>query len=120
MIVRRLLAASRARADICETKWSGGECTLDSLVRAVTDLLVRVRNPVTIELVCHPARIDDRLRVRSGNSQVESRFRELEVLCDPDLGRRLREVNVRIAMACDLTAMRTSGLAKLDPTGRYS
>jgi predicted glycoside hydrolase/deacetylase ChbG (UPF0249 family) len=101
LIVRRLQRVGRCRAELCETQWSGGKCTLESLIEALERLLSRTSGSTNIELVCHPAHLDDGLRARS--KYVESRRRELVTLCDPDLGRRLRAIGVRLAKPEELT-----------------
>jgi chitin disaccharide deacetylase len=102
LIARRLEAVGRLRARACQTRWSGGECSIASLVEALRSLLDRESSPTTIELVCHPGYVDDRLRARS--KYVESRRRELAVLCDPDLERRLAEIGVSLAGPDGFTA----------------
>jgi predicted glycoside hydrolase/deacetylase ChbG (UPF0249 family) len=104
LIVRRLRAVGRLRTDLCENQWSGGECTIESLIEALGRLVSRASDSATVELVCHPAHLDHDLRARS--RYVESRRRELVALCDPDLERRLEGIGVRLARPEDLAANR--------------
>lgn len=109
LVARRLAAAGRLRARACETRWSGGECTIRTLVEALRGLLDRESDPTTIELVCHPGDVDDELRARS--RFVDSRRREWEVLCDPDLERRLAAIGVRLAGPDGIAAIPLTGRA---------
>jgi predicted glycoside hydrolase/deacetylase ChbG (UPF0249 family) len=59
--------------------------SVEQLVQRI-DSCARKLPRKTLEIMCHPARVDDALR--DGSSYVDAREAELAVLCDP----RLREV----------------------------
>lgn len=73
----------------CILSFYGPDATLDHLLSLIADL----PDGVT-ELMCHPARTDEALRAQSG--YAEERERELAILTDPRVVKRLEDEGVQL------------------------
>lgn len=93
----RLRQAAIPTTDLFIEKFFGADASLMSLVHILEEL-----PPGVTELMCHPARVDDRLRRDS--SYVDARACELDVLIHPTVRRTVREQNIRLTHFGELSA----------------
>lgn len=98
--------ALRARgvptADVFTSDFYEGALDVDHIVAVAAEAAGRTAEGGLIEMMCHPGRVDDALRRRSG--YVDGRERELAALCAPELPERLRERGIELATLEDLRA----------------
>ncbi len=93
-ITDRLRADGIACADVFVQQWSDAEPTLDRLLTCIADADSRCPDGGIVEVMCHPAFVDDELRRRS--SYADEREAELRVLTSPELPRRLAELGYEV------------------------
>jgi predicted glycoside hydrolase/deacetylase ChbG (UPF0249 family) len=91
--VRNVLAAAGVpQADRFEGGWFGGVLTVERFLAIVERAFAAIGGDGTVELMCHPGRSDRELEALS--SYASERDRELAVLCDPVLPRRLADLGI--------------------------
>lgn len=83
----RLRQAGVATSDFFVERFFGSEARLEVLLEILGDLA-----PGVTELMCHPAKVDEALRLDS--SYVDERDQELAVLTHPEAIRALREEGI--------------------------
>lgn len=92
---RNLLRAHGvACADHFSERFEGNRTGVDDLLRMLADATQLVADGELLEVMCHPARPDEKLAQRS--SYVTDRQRELETLLEPDLDRRFDALGFRL------------------------
>lgn len=90
----RLREAGVRTADVFSGDFYGEHATLDGLLDALRRAASTMTDTGTLEVMCHPGRVDDALRATS--SYVDERAHELELLCDPDLPARIHDLGFEI------------------------
>jgi predicted glycoside hydrolase/deacetylase ChbG (UPF0249 family) len=81
-------------ADVFVQQWADAEPTLERLVQCIADVDERCPDGGIVEVMCHPALLDDELRRRS--TYAEEREAELHVLTSAELPRRLRDIGFEV------------------------
>jgi len=84
-----LRAAGVATPDRFLDGFYAGGATAETLARLLDGL-----GPGVTELMCHPARVDEELR--RGSRYADERDWEREILCDPAIRRRVRDLGVAL------------------------
>ncbi len=93
-ITDRVRAAGIACADVFVQQWSDAEPTLERLLTCIAAADGRCPDGGIVEVMCHPAFVDDELRRRS--NYADEREAELRVLTSPELPRRLAELGYEV------------------------
>jgi len=86
--------AARRAGLLCSDRylclWTGRPIRSHAIPETLRVLDRFIPNPGSVELACHPGRVDDMLRARS--SYADRREEELAVLCRPELRRRIEDL----------------------------
>ncbi|MBM3466098.1 MAG: carbohydrate deacetylase [Armatimonadetes bacterium] len=98
-LARHFKARGVRCADACEMGWKG-EPDVDVLLDLLRGAFAQLGDDATIELMCHPAMVDDDLKARS--SHTDSRESELAVLCSPALADGLRSLDVQLVLPSEV------------------
>ena len=87
-------------AAYCETGWHKRGLTAEGLLGALEMAFDEYGDQGAVELMCHPAFVDEELACSS--NYVEEREEELRLLCSPELMKLLRESGIEVIRVSDL------------------
>ena len=94
-IARRLHEAGVTTTDVFVERFFGDDTGFDALLAVLDELA-----PGSTELMCHPARVDDELRIDS--TYTDARERELATLTDPAARRAVDDRGLRLITFAEL------------------
>ena len=94
----RLRAAGIATTDFFVERFFGEQARVEILIEILKS--IGKSPPGSTELMCHPARVDEELRL--GSSYAEPREQELAALIHPDARDALEQANIRLIHFGDL------------------
>jgi chitin disaccharide deacetylase len=100
LTTRLLRSQGVACPDLLCTQWFGDHPSLEGLLEALETVWASLGGQGTIELMCHPGRLDQELGQRS--YYAAQRERELAVLCAPETARALQERGITLVTASQL------------------